>query len=161
VNTDWALEQLTEVLRLLEYKSRSGMYAATYVGTEDEVSVQKVVVDRIWSKVLGLKPVVPISGDDPYRFDREWTIRCIETIRRDAEIRENLGEDAPDLNAASMHRWVWNGGSDPVAERSLRRGSPKLPLNRLGSIEPGTGAGPPEHDRWSVSARRVTVVDLI
>ena len=37
----------------------------------------------------------------------------------------------------------------------------KLPHNRLGSIERGPGAGPPEHDRWSVSARRVTVVDLI
>ena len=96
------------------------MYAATYVGTEDEIAAQKVVVDRVWSKVLGPKPVVPISGNDPYRFDREWTIRCIETIRRDAEIRENLGEDAPDPNAWSLHRWVWEGGgSVPVAERSL------------------------------------------
>jgi hypothetical protein len=109
VNTDWALNQLGEFLRLLEYKDRPGMYAATYVGTEDEIAAQKVVVDRVWSKVLGPKPVVPISGNDPYRFDREWTIRCIETIRRDAEIRENLGEDAPNLNAGSMHRWVWEG----------------------------------------------------
>jgi hypothetical protein len=74
VNTDWALKQLSEFLRLLEYKDRPGMFAY-----------------------------------DPYRFDREWTIRCIETIRRDAEIRENLGEDAPDLNAGSMHPWIWQG----------------------------------------------------
>ena len=69
VNTDWALNQLGEFLRLLDYKDRPGMYAATYVGTEDEIAAQKVVVDRVWSKVLGPKPVVPISGNDPYRFD--------------------------------------------------------------------------------------------
>src|SRR6266508_140919 len=53
-----------------------------------------------------------------------------------------------------------DGGScGPVGVRLGSAG--KLPHNRLGSIERGPGAGPPEHDRWSVSARRVTVVDLI
>ena len=109
MNTDWALRQLNDFLALLEYKDPPGLYAATYVGSKDEITAQKVVVDRIWKRVLGPKPVVPLSGDDPHRFDREWTIRCIETIQRDAEIRENLGEDAPDLSASSMHRWVWEG----------------------------------------------------
>jgi hypothetical protein len=53
-----------------------------------------------------------------------------------------------------------DGGScGPVGIRLGSAG--KLPHNRLGSIERGPGAGPPEHDGWSVSARRVTVVDLI
>jgi hypothetical protein len=53
-----------------------------------------------------------------------------------------------------------DGGScGPVGVRLGSAG--KLPHNRLGSIERGPGAGPPEHDRWSVSARRVTVVELI
>ena len=109
VNTDWALNQLGDFLKLLEYKDPPAMYAATYVGSDDDIAAHKVVVERIWSRVLGPQPVVPISENDRYRFDREWTIRCIETIRRDAEIRENLGEDAPDLNAGSMHRWIWEG----------------------------------------------------
>lgn len=53
--------------------------------------------------------MVPMGGNDPLRPDRDWTIRCIETIRREAEIRENLGEDAPDLSAGNMHRWIWEG----------------------------------------------------
>jgi hypothetical protein len=36
-----------------------------------------------------------------------------DSLHRDhearAEIRENLGEDAPDLNASNTHRWVWDG----------------------------------------------------
>lgn len=109
MNTDWALGQLNEFLRLLEYEDPPGLYAATYAGTEDEIAAQRVVVDRIWSKVLSPKPSVPISGKDPHRSSRDWTIRCIETIRRDDEIRENLGEDAPDLNAGNMHGWIWEG----------------------------------------------------
>lgn len=94
---------------MLEYKDRPGMWAATYVGSEDEIAAQQVVVERIWTRMIGPRPVVPVSGSDPLRPDRDWTIRCIETIKREDEIRENLGEDAPDLSAGSMHGWVWEG----------------------------------------------------
>jgi hypothetical protein len=50
VNTDWALKQLGDFLGLLEYKNPPGMYAATYVGSDDDTAAQKVVVDRVWRK---------------------------------------------------------------------------------------------------------------
>jgi hypothetical protein len=109
VNSEWALGELQRFLGLLEYRDKPGMYAATYVGSDDEIAAQKVVVERIWTKVIGPEPVGPLDSRDPHRGDREWAIRCIETIMRDAEIRENLGEDAPDLNASKMHHWVWEG----------------------------------------------------
>jgi hypothetical protein len=109
MNTDWALAELNRFLALVEYRDKPGLYAATYVGSEDEINAQNVVVERIWEKILGPKPVVPISGSDPRSHDREWTVRCVETINREAEIRENLGEDAPELNASKMHPWVWEG----------------------------------------------------
>jgi hypothetical protein len=109
VNTEWALGQLERFRHLLDFRDAPGMYAATYIGTDDEIAAQQIVVERIWARVIGTKPVVPVSGSDRFRMDREWTIRCIETIKRDDEIRENLGEDAPDLNAGNMHGWIWEG----------------------------------------------------
>lgn len=103
------MAELRKFLDLVEYRERPGLYAASYVGSTDEISAQKVVVERIWDKLLGPKPVVPIGGSDPRSHDREWTVRCIETINRDVEIRENLGDNAPDLNASEMHHWVWEG----------------------------------------------------
>ena len=109
MNTEWALNELKTFLSLLEYKERPGLYSASYMGSDDEINAQKVVVERVWAKVLGPKPAVPVSGSDPRSHDREWTVRCIESINREAEIRLNLGEDAPELNASEMHPWVWEG----------------------------------------------------
>ena len=109
VNFDWALTELRRFLALLEYQEEPGLYAATYVGTRDEIEAQRVVVDRIFERVIGPLPVVPIDGRDPRQRERVWTIRCIESINRQAEIRENLGETAPDLRADKMHPWIWEG----------------------------------------------------
>ncbi len=40
---------------------------------------------------------------------REAAIRGREAIAREDEIRENLGENAPELSAARLHPWVWGG----------------------------------------------------
>lgn len=109
MNTEWALGELRRFLDLVDHRDKPGLYRATYVGSDDEVAAQKVVVEKIWARVLGPKPVGPIGGNDPLRPDREWTIRCIETIVREAEIRKNLGEDAPDLSASNLHPWIWDG----------------------------------------------------
>lgn len=109
MNLDWALGELERFRALLEYRDRPGLYAATYVGTRDELEAQRVVVDRIFAQTIGPRPVVPLSGNDPRRPDRDWTIRCIESIKREAEIRENLGEDAPNLHTHSLHPWIWDG----------------------------------------------------
>lgn len=109
MNSEWALGELRQFLALLAYRDGPGLYAATYVGTDDEITAQKAVVERIWTKVIGSNSGSPVVPNDRYRRDREWAITCLETIKRDAEIRENLGEDAPDLNAGKMHAWVWEG----------------------------------------------------
>lgn len=109
VNDDWALVELQKFLDLLEFRDKPGLYAATYVGTGDEIVAQMTVVERIWEHVIGPKPVVSVSAHDRYRGDRDWAVRCVASIKREAEIRENLGLEAPDLNAGNMHKWVWEG----------------------------------------------------
>ena len=96
-------------LAMVEYRDKPGLYAATYVGSDDDINAQKVIVERIWQKVLGPAQKLTVTANDVRKHERERTIRAIETIKREAEIRENLGEDAPDLNAAKMHPWVWDG----------------------------------------------------
>jgi hypothetical protein len=80
VNIEWALRELEKFQHMLDYRDRPGMYAATYVGTDDEIAAQRVVVERIFARAIGPRPVVPMGGNDPLRPDRDWTIRCIETI---------------------------------------------------------------------------------
>lgn len=40
---------------------------------------------------------------------REAVQRADAVLLRDVEVRERLGDDAPQLSAGAMHRWVWDG----------------------------------------------------
>lgn len=108
-NHEWALAQLASLIDLLEVRPGAGIYASVHVGTPEEITKQLVVAERIWERFIGPRPDAGRSNIDRYKRERDWAIRCRETIIRDAEIRTNLGEDAPDLNAASMHARVWEG----------------------------------------------------
>lgn len=68
-----------------------GIWPATHAGSKDEITAQQVVVERIWTKVIGPRPAAPVSGNDSLRPYRDWAIRCVDTLKREAEIRENLG----------------------------------------------------------------------
>ena len=109
VNVEWALAELERHRSLLGYRDPPGLYRATYVGTDDEIAAQQVVVERIWGRVLGPTAESEPDAYDPRRHERERTVRCIESIKRNAEIRLNLGDEAPELNAKSLHPWVWDG----------------------------------------------------
>ena len=39
----------------------------------------------------------------------EASIRARESLVRAEEVRQNLGEDAPDLSASELHPWIWSG----------------------------------------------------
>ena len=49
------------------------------------------------------------SANNRWSRHREAAIRAREQLVREQEIRENLGEDAPELSAAELHDWVWSG----------------------------------------------------
>lgn len=40
---------------------------------------------------------------------RDWAGRGIAALRREQELREKLGEDAPQISAGQLHPWVWSG----------------------------------------------------
>ena len=40
---------------------------------------------------------------------RDWAGRGIAALRRERELREKLGDDAPNISAGQLHPWVWSG----------------------------------------------------
>lgn len=116
MNTGWAISQLndfitaTAVTYVPSPPNSVGFHSYKTAASEDEVVKSAQVVEQI------LDRVVPSWRSDIKRKDRQkWSahyeasIRAREALLRADEVRSNLGEDAPDLSAANLHRWIWGG----------------------------------------------------
>lgn len=108
LNAEWAVKELTAFIHLVTH-SDARSASETYVGTDEQVAAQLFVVERIWQRTIGAPPRAAASGYDPYAIYRMWAAKCVSAIEREAEVRENLGDDAPTLNASRLHPWVWDG----------------------------------------------------
>lgn len=112
LNTDWALDELDKFIRLTEMHGEPGFIGFLFTaGSDEDVMKQAQVVERILGRVLPRWRDLPDSSGNEWLKHREAAIRAAEAIRRDAEIRENLGDDAPEISAAELHPWVWSGAS--------------------------------------------------
>lgn len=68
------------------------------------------MVEQILDRVLrGWRESVPLDPHNRWQQERQAAQRAIVQLERAAEIREKLGDDAPQLDAAQMHPWVWEG----------------------------------------------------
>lgn len=79
--------------------------------SETAVLEQAVVIERILEVVL---PRWQDEVDVPLpetRWDelREAAVRARGVLRREADLRKILGDDAPKISAAELHPWVWDG----------------------------------------------------
>jgi hypothetical protein len=48
------------------------------------------------------------AEDKEYRWLREQASRAKAALEREAELAEKLGDNAPDMDAANLHPWVWD-----------------------------------------------------
>lgn len=78
-----------------------------------EIVASAQVVEQILDRVLPRwRTEVPDDRNESVNRwcqHREAAQRADAVLLRDAEVRERLGDDAPQLSAAGMHRWVWDG----------------------------------------------------
>lgn len=108
VNLEWAKGQLRQFIAMSEWKPRPGGYGRNAASREELLQAAQVVEQILDRVVPGWKNRQQGMFDD-WTVHREAAHRALAQLERDQEIRDNLGENAPDLNAARMHSWAWEG----------------------------------------------------
>ena len=118
MNTEWAIAELdkfiTQTVMRNGSRSSGGVSVITstnYTAAPDaEVTKQAQVVEQILDRVIPKwRTVIDNSKNNRWTRHREAAIRAREQLVREQEVRENLGENAPELSAAELHDWVWSG----------------------------------------------------
>lgn len=117
MNVDWALKQLTVFIESSEMRYPAptpGVVDLTgrkvTAASNEELTKQSIVVEQIFDRVIpSWKAGAKRSNVNQWMHHRNTALRVKEALVRDVEIKENLGENAPELSAAKMHPWIWSG----------------------------------------------------
>ena len=111
LDVEWAIQEIDAFLRVTE-QVRQNIPGAIYVGKamrgpKTEASERAHVVEQILDRVLpGWRKQRP-DKDRDYAWLRDQAARGRAALRRQAELAEKLGDNAPEMDAANLHRWVW------------------------------------------------------
>lgn len=117
-NEGWALVELDKFIEMTVMTNASssinGMYYYTSqtktAAPDSEVIKQAQVVEKILNEVIpDWRTELEYSTDNSWTRHREAALRAREQLLRAEEVRENLGENAPELSAAELHPWIWSG----------------------------------------------------
>jgi hypothetical protein len=117
VDTTWAKQQLTHFLQLtqLSYPPPSpGVLDLSgrkvTAASSDEIIPAAQVVEQILDRALGdWRSAKPEWMSNRWQHHREAAQRALAQLQREDEIRERLGDAAPQLDAGRLHPWVWQG----------------------------------------------------
>lgn len=115
MNTEWAIAELDKFIEQTVMRNGSGdgfITSSDYTAAPDvEVARQAQIVEKVFDRVVP-NWRTDISGkmaNNRWARHREAAIRAREELVRKQEVEENLGENAPELSAAELHAWVWDG----------------------------------------------------
>ena len=113
LNTEWAIGQLTDFIRATDTQFVRGGYLKYQTEEPESEVVKKAqiveqILDRVTPKWRCLNVNTKIEKWASYH---EAAIRAREMLLREEELRTNLGDNAPEISAANLHSWVWNGAS--------------------------------------------------
>lgn len=118
INAEWALEQLndfieaTTVTYVPSPPSSVGFHRYKTDASEDDIVKLAQVVEQILDRVIpGWRSTIKKKDRQKWSIHYEASVRARESLIRADEIRKNLGEDTPELSAAKLHPWVWDGAS--------------------------------------------------
>jgi Protein of unknown function (Hypoth_ymh) len=110
VNNEWAMGQLRQFVKMAAVAETTG-YGYRYTASEEQIIAEVQVIEQILVRVVP-DWEVRIKGHEA-DFDhwdkyRQVAHRALAQLERQQELTDNLGESAPNLNAAQMHRWIWD-----------------------------------------------------
>ncbi|MPZ67060.1 MAG: restriction endonuclease [Pseudonocardiaceae bacterium] len=83
-------------------------------GSQTDAASLAHVVEQIIDRVLPGWRNEPRSSnkkDKGWEHLREWAARAKVTMQRDAELRERLGDGAPEMDTGKLHSWVWESAA--------------------------------------------------
>lgn len=112
----WAIEQIDAFLHVTDQvvpdTSSSGIlyFGTVQRGSETDAAAAAHVVEQILDRVLPRwRQDERASGKKSEGWERlrEWAARAKVSIQREAELRERLGDGAPEMDAGKLHPWVW------------------------------------------------------
>ncbi|WP_144682876.1 TIGR02391 family protein [Cellulosimicrobium sp. TH-20] len=120
MNVDWALGELDKFIQQTVLTNNSyvgnGVVSlsnkSSTAAADAEVAQQAQVVEKIFDRVIpGWRTDIELRKSNRWTRHREAAIRAKAELERQEEVRKNLGDDAPELSAANLHPWVWDGAS--------------------------------------------------
>lgn len=118
MNIEWALKELDKFIEQTVMRNGSGsrggavvITARNYTTASDaDVTRQAQVVEKIFDRVIpNWRTEIENSNNNRWTRHREAAIRAREELIRKQEVEENLGDNAPELSAAELHPWIWEG----------------------------------------------------
>lgn len=120
MDVEWAIAKLEHFLELTKLSPPRRVPGMTVIGSgmvnqgdPDAIVRSAAVVEQIIDKVIpGWRDTV--SSEQNKTVNRwcqhiEAAQRARALLQDQEETRQKLGESAPDLNAASLHPWAWQG----------------------------------------------------
>ena len=112
MNTEWAIKELEIFILATELVSHPdpGVIASFPRESDEIIAAQAHVVEQIMNRVVP-NWRTEVGKDSYHRWGahREAAVRARAQLVRKQEIEENLGENAPELSAAELHPWIWEG----------------------------------------------------
>ena len=123
IDKDWAIKQIDAFLHLTEQiVPDMGDSGVTYLGTvqrgsETEAAAQAHVVEQIVDRAIpswrNESRREPARKKDNWDHLRNWASRAKTVLEREDELRDRLGDGAPEMDAGQLHEWVW-GSAAPL-----------------------------------------------
>lgn len=120
MNVEWAVAELDKFIQQTVLTNNSyvgnGVVSlsnkSSTAAADAEVAQQAQVVEKIFDRVIpAWRTDIELRKSNRWTRHREAAIRAKAELERQEEIRKNLGDDAPELSAANLHPWVWDGAS--------------------------------------------------
>ena len=118
INSDWAVAQLgefiaaTEVTYVPSPPNSIGFHSYKTAQSEVDIVKRAQVVEQILDRVVpGWRKLDVDTKRKKWAVHHEASIRAREQLLREAEVRVNLGDDAPEFSAAALHPWAWGGAA--------------------------------------------------
>src|SRR5699024_9184871 len=118
MNVEWAIKELDKFIEMtvMTSDSRSGnglvviSNHSSTAASDIEVTKQAQVAEKILDRVIPRwRDEIELSSINRWTRHGEAAIRSREELTRRQEVAENLGESAPELSAAELHPWIWDG----------------------------------------------------